>query len=255
MDARLFALAFVLCASLEAAPKKAISLSTSERLDFASGGAIRVTGSTGELNIEGWDRPEVEIQLTRTLYREDSPATRERVTRELQAIRVVSAQPSPGQLVLTTVFPKRKFPASLYAKCEVTLDYRIRVPRDSKLAIQHESGDVTIYDVGGDIDARVQRGDIVAQLPQPGQYQIDARAGLGTVYTDIPGTWHGANLVGQRFAGTGTALARQITLRTRIGGISVLKMSATGGHSGRPPASHWFRTTSGLKSNVGNDTF
>jgi hypothetical protein len=224
MLARSFAFVFALCAPLAAAPKQGISVVSTERVNFLPGGSIRLAGTMGELNVEGWDRPEVEIQLTRTLYREDTPSARERATRELQTIHVASAQPAAGQLVLTTVYPKHRFSVSLYAKSRFNLDYRIRVPRDSKLAITHDLGDITIYDVAGDINARIGVGDIVAQLPQAGQYQIDARSGFGTVYTDIGGAWRGAYLVGQRFSGTGTAPARQITLRARVGGISILKM-------------------------------
>ena len=226
MLVRTFAIAFAICLSLNAAPKQGISVLTTQHVNFAPGGAIRVTGSLGELNIEGWDRSEVEVRFTRTLYREDTPATRQRVKQDLEAIRVTASQPAAGQLVLSTVFPKHKFPASLFAKYEVNLDYRIMVPRNSKLEITHDSGDVTIYDVAGDIQARIRTGDIVAQLPQTGQYNIDARSGLGTVYTDFGGAYRAPFLVGQRFAGTTTGPARQITFHTGAGGISILKMSA-----------------------------
>ena len=223
---RALSLAFGLALVVVAAPKQAVTVLTAQHVNFAPGGAIRITGSTGQLNIEGWDRPEVQIQVTRTLYREDTPAERERVKKQLEAIRLSWEQPSPGQLVLSTVFPKHRFPVSLYSKCEVGLDYRIMVPRNSKLEIQHAMGDVTIYDVSGDLDARIRSGDIVAQLPQPGNYQIDARSGLGTVYTDLGGTWRAPFLIGQRFSGTAAAPARQIHFRSGVGGISIVKMSA-----------------------------
>jgi hypothetical protein len=220
-------IALAACLSLNAAPKQSVSVLTTQHVNFAPGGVIRINGSLGELNIEGWDRPEVQIQVTRTLYREDTPAIRERVKQELAATRVTADPSANGQLVISTVYPKHRFPASLFARFEVNLDYRIMVPRNSKLEIHHDLGDVTIYDVSGDIQAHIRSGDIVAQLPQPGVYNIDARSGVGTVYTDFGGAWRAPFLVGQRFAGTTTGAAHQITLRSGVGGISILKMSAS----------------------------
>ena len=198
---------------------------TTEHVNFAAGGAIRIAGSQGELSIEGWERPEVQIEITRTLYRDNTPAEREHAKKHLESIVVKADQPSPNQLVLSTVFPKRSFPVSLWANYDVNLEYRIMVPRSSKLEIEQASGDLDIYDVAGDIKAHVRSGDIVVELPQPGVYNIDARTGLGTIFSDFDGSTRMPYLVGQRFAGTATGPTRQITLHTGVGGVSVLKMS------------------------------
>jgi hypothetical protein len=219
-------IAFSVGLSLNAAPRQSVSVVTTQSVKFAEGGTIRIAGSVGELNVEGWDRPEVQIEVTRTLFRDETPSGLERVKKDLEGIRLQAGQSSPNELVLSTVFPKHRFPVSLVAKCEVNLDYRIMVPRNSKLAIAHGRGDITIYDVSGDIQAHLRAGDIVVQLPQPGVYNIDARTSLGTVYTDFDGARRAPFLMGQRFAGTATGPARQITLRSSVGGISILKMTA-----------------------------
>ena len=42
-----------------------VDLSTSDKTDFAPGGTVRIENSTGELNVEGWDHPFVEIRTDR----------------------------------------------------------------------------------------------------------------------------------------------------------------------------------------------
>ena len=42
---------------------------TTERMNFAPGGTIRVEHSYGDLRVEGWDRPEVKITVTKSLLR------------------------------------------------------------------------------------------------------------------------------------------------------------------------------------------
>src|ERR1035441_6966375 len=223
---RFRALLPIFCASgiLCAAPRQAVSVITTQHQDFAAGGVIRITGSTGELNVEGWDRPEVQIQVTRTVYRDETPADRDRARKELEGVHVTVDTSKASELAISTAFPKHKFPMSLAAKCEVDLDYRIMVPRNSKLEIQHGMGDVTIYDVSGDLQVRIRSGDIVAQLPQPGIYNIDARATLCMVYAATGGVWRAPYFIGQQFAGTTTGAARQINFRSGAGGISIVKM-------------------------------
>ena len=46
----------------------------------------------------------------------------------------------------------------------VLIEYEIHVPRDSRLAIHHGTGLVTVEDVTGDIDASAGRGDIMLWL-------------------------------------------------------------------------------------------
>jgi hypothetical protein len=53
----------VFAADVVAAPAQVI---TTDRVDFAPGGTIRIDGSYGVLNIEGWDKPEVEITFTKS---------------------------------------------------------------------------------------------------------------------------------------------------------------------------------------------
>ena len=62
-------LEMTLPASGEGALKEPAQKTTTESLDFAPGGTIRIYGSHGDVNVEGWDRPEVEITLIKSTKR------------------------------------------------------------------------------------------------------------------------------------------------------------------------------------------
>jgi len=230
MTRRLAAMAIAICLPLAAkVPKPAMPVVTTERVEFAPGGTIQVTGSAGELNIEGWDRAEVEITVTRSTYRPDTPKDQDLAKRQLNAIKVTTERKSPTELVIHTAFPKSSFWAKV-AGCrpDVQMDYRIRVPRDSKLVLRHSTGDVLVYAVSGDIDAYVRTGDIVMQLPAAGQYSFDAQCRFGGVHSDFAGNYHVGHLVSERFAQSGQAPAKKIYLRVHTGGINIQKVvSAT----------------------------
>jgi hypothetical protein len=228
MTRRLAAISIAVCLPLAAKlPKPSMPVVTTERVEFAPGGTIQVNGSAGELNIEGWDRPEVEITVMRSTYRPDTPRQQDLARRQLNAIKVTTERKSPTELVIHTAFPPRSFWAKVaHCRPDVQMDYRIRVPRDSKMVLRHSTGDVVVYDVAGDIDASVRTGDILMQLPAAGQYSFDAQCRFGGVYSDFAGSYHVAHLVSERFAQSGQAPAKKVYLRVHTGGIKIQKVAS-----------------------------
>jgi len=217
MTRELLLLAIAICLPLAAKPPKPdISAVTTERAEFAPGGTIQVSGLAGELNIEGWDRAEVEITVTRSTFRPDTPGEQDLARRQLNAIQVTVARQSPTVLEIRTAFPKRGFRArAAHSRPDVQMDYRIRVPRDSNLSIRHAGGDVVVYDVSGAIEASVGTGDILMQLPEAGLYSLDAHCRFGAVYSEFP-------------VHTAPAPAERLYLRVGAGAITIQKMQRRG---------------------------
>src|SRR5665213_864354 len=196
-------------------PRQRVESVSTERVDFAPGGTIRIEGSTGELNVEGWDRPSVEVTVTRSAWSGDA----DRAKRDLDMIQVAKpAMAGAGELTIDTTHTR--FPRA-------TVDYRIRVPRDSRLVIRHGIGDVVVYDVGGDIDATNRVGGIVLQLPASSQYAIDAKNKTGgEIYSDFAGTTHYNRLILSDSLRSGAPPAtHRLYLRVGIGGIAIQKMA------------------------------
>jgi hypothetical protein len=227
MTRRLAAIAFAICLPLAAkAPKTAIPVVTDEKVDFAAGGAIDVTGYVGQMNVESWDGPGVDITVTRIAFRPGTPTNREAAKKKLDAIKVTTERKSPTALSIRTELPHRGFWARVaHRGRDFQVDYRIRVPRDTKLTLRNGAGDVIVHDVAGDIDAKVRTGDIVVQLPPAGTYSFDAKCGLGGVYSDFDGVYRTGHLMSERFAQSGAGQATQVHLRVGIGGITIQKAS------------------------------
>jgi hypothetical protein len=178
-------------------------------MDFAPGGAIHIDGSYGILHVDGWDRPEVAVTVTKSLpygYERKHP---DKAKQRLEGLRVVAERTSATELTISTT------------KSSLGIEYEIRVPRNSSLAIHHHVGFVSISGVTGDIDATCRRGDLVLWLPQKGSYAIDARSKVGTVASDFPGTFAVRYLIGQRYSHMDASPSRRIHLRTRFGGITI----------------------------------
>jgi hypothetical protein len=218
--------AVLLCLPLLAkVPLQPVQLTNTDHVEFAPGGTIRFTGSTGQLDVEGWDRPEVEITVAKSTYRSNTPKERDEATQELNLVRVVAERKSDGELVISTSYPSRKLTRPFRGKTDLNLEYHIKVPRDSRLVIRHESGDVRLYDLTGEIDAASRAGDMVLLLPPSGRYSIDARCRIGGVRSDFEGKHGTPYLVGDRFDEETQAPASRVHLRVGLGGIQILKMA------------------------------
>jgi hypothetical protein len=195
--------------------ERPVQVVTTEAVDYV-GGTIRLTSTYGELNVETWDEPRVEVTATRTAFRHAKDE--EQGKAYLKRIKV-DVKKVGGDVEVTTQFPGRnRFMRAVRGMGDFNLDYRVKVPRNAKLEIRHGVGDVIVTGVSGDIDATVKSGDIVVQLPRGEKYAIDAKTAVGTVYSDVDGKQGSSYVVGQKLEG---GSGRRVRLRVSVGGISI----------------------------------
>jgi hypothetical protein len=208
----------------EGPAQQSAQTSTTQLLSFAPGGTIRWDNSYGDLYIEGWDQAQVEITVIKSTHYYE-PAGKEQATQGLDTVRVATDRKSDTELAISTTLPRRKDwapPLRDTKRNGVTMEYRVRVPWDSRLVIDHHGGYVLVGNVTGDIDVSNRSGEIMLMLPAKGSYSIDAKSRMGHIASDFAGTAWNRYVVGQRFSGTGPSPAHRIHLRTGFGGITIL---------------------------------
>jgi len=209
----------------EKGPKQSFEATNTERVPFAPGGTIRLNNSYGYLTVEGWDEPQVEITVIKSTDSFYEPSQQARAEQPFAQVRVVAERRSDKELAISTNLPGRhRFLPK--AKRRVTVDYRIHVPRDSRLVVHHDNGYVWVSDMTGDVDVRSHTGDMIVMLPDQGQYSIDARTRMGSVSSDITGKSMGRFsqlLVGSHFDYASQAPKRRIYLRMGRGSIEILQ--------------------------------
>ena len=205
--------------------KQSGDATTTERMNFAPGGTIRVEHSYGDLRVEGWNRPEVEITVTKSLLRFGQLQAQD--SRRLDDIHMSAERKSPTELAISTTLASRHGdwapPLPRTTTGGVKAEYEIHVPRDSKLVIHHGTGSVFVNGVVGDLDVSCGRGDILLWLP-PGAYSIDAKTKFGVVSSELEGASLNRYLVGQRFTRSASPPAHQLHLRMGFGGITIQRM-------------------------------
>ena len=192
--------------------KRPASICTTERVDFAPGGTIRIDGSFGYLTIEGWDEPVVQVTVTRSTDQLYESRQKDESQRRLGLIKVVAERRSETELAITT---------SRGHKPHVSVDYRILAPRDSQLVIHHDTGYVWVDEMMGGIEAHSHTGDMTLLLPMAARYSIDARTRMGDVASDFEGIDKSEFLVGTRFRNAMEEPSRRLFLRMGRGKITI----------------------------------
>jgi hypothetical protein len=202
------------CLLAAAEPKQKVRVEHTERVDFPSGGLLRLKNSAGEVRVEGWDRPDVEITTIKSIY---TSQDREKASRDLDNVRI-SVERHGDELVITTHF------AGLASHLQAaSLEYYIKAPMSARLAADHKTGEVHVDNLTSDIHVTVHNGGITLGLPE-GQYNIDARSDLGDVISGFTGNkkrkpW----LLGYQFV-QATPAAHKLYLRAGFGDIMILKL-------------------------------
>jgi hypothetical protein len=181
-------------------------------MDFPPNGTLRIEHSTGDLTIEGWDQPGMEISTTKS---------------GKDAGRVnIATKRNGNELVVTTSYPHhRAFPwiTPLQTVENFDLTCVIRVPRNSKIVVQQGDGNVYINNVTGSIDAKVRQGLIALRLVRDMDPVIDAKSDWGSVNSDFAGNQSRHPFpLGHTFIESDSA-AQNLHLRIGYGDIVILK--------------------------------
>ncbi len=206
--------------------KQKVQVTKTEKMDFPANGTLRLQNSTGELVIEGRDQPGVEITTTKSSKEEYLPGDRDKAAKELDRVHV-STKRNGDELVITTEYPHhRAFPyvEPLSVVTNFDLEYHIKVPRNAKLIIKHDDGELHIDDVTGNIQATARQGLIALRLVTDTPPAIDAKSYIGAVNSDFAGKETRQTLhFGHTFAAGPTSAPQSLHLKIGYGDIVILK--------------------------------
>ena len=218
----------------ETAPKlealrKRVQATKTERVDSPTDGLVRLTNSIGTLTVIGWDQPQVEVTTIETTKEAYSDAEQAKGSSELDKVRVTTGRKG-DEVVIATAFPRHRDwpPGNPWGRgVGFDLEYRIHVPRNVKLVIEHHDvGEIHVDDLTNDIAVNLLQGEVMLHLPEDGKYAIDAKTDFGHINCDFAGEekprrW----LTGHRWVneapGDG---AHKLNLKVGFGDIVILRI-------------------------------
>ena len=247
---RVSALLALVLAVVWAVPSYAITKEVNQSYPLQPGGSFELQNVNGTIDVQGWDRNEVEIHAVKTAKQKESDL--ERVTIDVEA--------KPDAISITTRYPQNE-------GVEVAVDYTIHVPHGAHIEhigtingslriagvpavedLHTVNGNIDVYDGGGNVHAHTTNGNVhlelahfsggvgasaettngslVLALPSDTQAELETRCLNGNFLSELPismeSTLRPREMHG-RFGGGGAP----IKLRTINGGIRIVTLHAT----------------------------
>ena len=178
-------------------------------------GTLIIDTRVGDLEIEGWDEPRVEIDAEK-LVRAGSEAKARRLYDQLK----IELAGGDKEVRLRTLYPPRRLWRLFRGASKLSVNFRIHMPYDANLTLKCGNGDVCIRGVVGQQHVRVSRGDVEVNVPSLHRLRsLKARTWLGYVQSDLHG---------EDSAGFGREITfwnprgeQDIAVRVRLGGVYV----------------------------------
>ncbi len=243
-------LVLTLLAAVCALPGFALSKNFSETVPLQPGGTFELQNVNGTVELQGWDRDEIEIHAVKTAKEKESDLDRVSID--------VSAQ--PGTVSVITRYPQNE-------GVEVTVEYTVRVPRNARVDriatvngtlrisslenvgdLRTVNGNIEVYESGGAVAAHVTNGSVhlelthlreqdttiaettngsvLLALPVSTQADLEARCLNGTFSSELPVSVE-STLRPREVRGKLGKGGAPIRLRTVNGGIQIAVLRST----------------------------
>jgi len=180
-------------------------------------GLLTVESRVGDIHIEGWDEPRLEIEaekLVRAKSQEAAKPLYEKLTVVLEG--------KDKRVSLRTVYPPRRLWRPFRGEGRLTVNYRIKMPFDANLVLKCVDGDVWIRGLVGKQQILVNYGDVEINIPSLDRLRaLRAHAWLGYVQSDL----HGEDRAGfgPRISYWNPSGEQDIYVKVRMGGVFVYR--------------------------------
>jgi hypothetical protein len=247
---RATALLVLVLAVVWAVPNYAITKEVNQSYPLQPGGSFELQNVNGTIDVQGWDRNEVEIHAVKTAKQKESDL--ERVWIDVEA--------KPDAISITTRYPQNE-------GVEVAVDYTIHVPHGARLEhigtvngtlrivgvetvedLHTVNGNIEVFEAGGSVHAHTTNGNVhlelahiqdkngataettngsvVLALPSSAQADLEARCLNGNFFSELPIAMESSQRPREIHGKLGHG-GVPIHLRTVNGGIRVVILRST----------------------------
>lgn len=239
-----------LLAAIWAVPSYAITKDFNQNYPLQPGGTFELQNVNGTVEVQGWDRNEVEVHAVKTAKQRETDL--ERVSIEVDT--------RPNAVSVTTHYPQNE-------GVEVAVEYTIRVPHGAHVEhigtvngtlrisglenvedLHTVNGDIEVFEAGGNIHAHTTNGNVhlelahapdksgataettngslVLAVPADLEAELEARCLNGNFYSELPITVESSQRPREVHGKLGRGGA-PIHLRTVNGGIRLIVLRST----------------------------
>jgi len=180
-------------------------------------GLLTIDTRVGDIHIEGWDEPRLEIEAEKVVRASSGEGAKPLY----EEVKVV-LEGKDKHVSLHTLYPPRKFWRPFRGEARLSVNYRIKMPFDANLAMKCVDGDVWIRGVVGKQVVVVNYGDVEVDIPSLNRLRsLRAHAWLGYVQSDLHGEDKGG--FGPGISYWNPNGEQDIYVKVRMGGVFVYR--------------------------------
>jgi len=207
----------VLCGSASAARADEFTKTARYSARLFSYGTLTIDTRTGDLHIEGWDEPRVEVEAEKAVWAGSEARAKplfERVQIELAG--------QDKEVHLRTRYPGRSLRRPFRGESKLSVNFHIKMPYDANLKIKCVDGDVRILGVTGQEQLFVNYGDVEVNVPDVYRLRsLSAHAWIGYVQSDLHGLSQDSAGLRQKLSFWNSTGNQDISVHVRLGGVFV----------------------------------
>ena len=178
-------------------------------------GTLTIDTRMGDLQVEGWDEPRLEIEAEKVVQAKDKEKAQ-----ALYGRVQVALEGKDKQVTLRTLYPPRRLWRPFRGESKLSVNFRIHMPFDANLVLHCVDGDVRTSGLVSKQQIRVNYGDVEINVPTIYRLRsLDARSLLGYVQSDL----HGEDSAGfgRKIVFWNSDGDQDIRVRVRMGGVYV----------------------------------
>jgi len=186
-------------------------------LRMFSYGLLTIDSRMGDIHVEGWDEPRLEIEAEKVVRAKSDEAAKP-LYEELKVV----LEGKDKSVSLRTLYPPRKLWRPFRGEGRLSVNYRIKMPFDANLRLKCVDGDVWIRGVVGKQVVLVNYGDVEIDIPSLDRLRsLRAHAWLGYVQSDLHGEDRGG--FGPGISYWNPTGEQDIYVKVRMGGVFVYR--------------------------------
>jgi hypothetical protein len=178
-------------------------------------GTLVIDARVGDIQVEGWDEPRLEIEAEKVVQAKDKEKAQALYDRVQVAL-----EGKDKQVSLRTFYPPRRLWRPFRGESKLSVNFRIHMPFDANLVLHCVDGDVRVSGLVGKQDIHVNYGDVEINVPSIYRLRsLNARSFLGYVQSDL----HGEDSAGfgRKILFWNSDGNQDIRVRVRMGGVYV----------------------------------
>ena len=125
----------------------------------AAGGTLEIVGQNGQIDVEGWNGPQVEVRAERQVR-----ANTDELAKELLQKLEIREEVSPSSVRLSAAGEEDEWaPPGFGRRAQARIHYRVRVPAGLTLTLRTANGGIGLENVKGRVTANTTNGPITGE--------------------------------------------------------------------------------------------